>query len=63
MFYCMKCEKIHGDSEAITIFSTGYRRLNGVDYHLGKCRKASTCTANENVSENNHLIKASSIGN
>ena len=40
MFYCMKCNRVFDQSHAVTIFSTGFRRVQGVDYHLGICKPA-----------------------
>ncbi|KPV45523.1 hypothetical protein [Alicyclobacillus ferrooxydans] len=39
--YCLNCDCLHLASEVKRQFSTGFRRINGVDYALGVCNITS----------------------
>lgn len=35
--FCLRCLNVKPLSEASMVFKTGYRRIRGVDFHLGVC--------------------------
>lgn len=39
--YCLACDCLHSSQHVSRQFTTGFRRINGVDYPLGLCKTVS----------------------
>ena len=39
--YCLSCDSLHASQHVSRQFTTGFRRINGVDYPLGLCKTVS----------------------
>lgn len=37
--YCLVCRELRAPNDAMKVMRTGFKRIGGVDYHLGLCGK------------------------